>query len=192
MLGIWWRHDIWIPKMLKFDYLKNEKRFWREMKAFLLVLQVLSLRHTKQTSKNVADTTFKHSFVALEKHKKPVFTCSVSTMETPEQCVKPVNSQRYRHQNVIDVVLVSLLLTLNKFHRFFWCFHCWIWTSKSRLGNNKTFLQTLLSKNFALYTFTAILFDSVAPLVKIISFASAPMRLATCCKKNYDMRLICH
>ena len=64
------------------------------MKAFLLVLQVLSLRHTKQTSKNVADTTFKHSFVALEKHKKLVFTCSVSAMETPEQCVKPVNSQR--------------------------------------------------------------------------------------------------
>ena len=26
-----------------------------------------------------------------------------------------------------DVVL-SLLLTLNRFHKWFWCFHCWLWT----------------------------------------------------------------
>ena len=56
-LGIWWRHDIWISKMLKVDYLKNEKSFWGE--GFFLVLQVLSFRHTKQTSKNVADATSK-------------------------------------------------------------------------------------------------------------------------------------
>ena len=50
-LGIWWRHDIWISKTLKVDYLKNEK-------VFFLISQVLSFRHTKQTSKNVAGTTF--------------------------------------------------------------------------------------------------------------------------------------
>ena len=48
-MGIWWCHDIWISKILKVDYLTNEKS---------LVSQVLSYRHTKQTSKNVADTTF--------------------------------------------------------------------------------------------------------------------------------------
>ena len=29
-----------------------------------------------------------------------------------------------------DIVLVSLLLNLNKFHTLFWCFHCWFGTSK--------------------------------------------------------------
>ena len=29
-----------------------------------------------------------------------------------------------------NVVLVFLSLTLNSFHSFFLCFHCWIWTSK--------------------------------------------------------------
>ena len=32
-LGIWWRHDIWISKMLKVDYLKNEKSFRSEIKS---------------------------------------------------------------------------------------------------------------------------------------------------------------
>ena len=29
-----------------------------------------------------------------------------------------------------DVVLVSLLLTLNRFHTLYLCFHCWPWTRK--------------------------------------------------------------
>ena len=36
-----------------------------------------------------------------------------------------------KHQNnVNDAVLVFLLLTLNIFHTFLYCFFCWIWTSK--------------------------------------------------------------
>ena len=35
--------------------------------------------------------------------------------------------------DVIDLVLVSLLLTLKRFHTLFWCFHCWLLTSKYRL-----------------------------------------------------------
>ena len=54
-LGIWWRHEIWITKKLKLHYLKNEKSFQSEIKN---IFQVLSFRHMKQTSKNVADTTF--------------------------------------------------------------------------------------------------------------------------------------
>ena len=61
-LGIWWRHDIWISKMLKSDYLKNAKSFRREIKSIFLVSPLLFFRHTKQTSKNVADTTFKPVF----------------------------------------------------------------------------------------------------------------------------------
>ena len=41
--------------MLKFDYLKNEKSFQSEIKTFFFVSQVLSFRHTKQTSKNLAE-----------------------------------------------------------------------------------------------------------------------------------------
>ena len=33
-----------------------------------------------------------------------------------------------------NVVLVSLLLTLNILHLRFWYFHCWLWTIKCRLG----------------------------------------------------------
>ena len=40
-----------------------------------------------------------------------------------------------RHQNEIyDIVLVFLLLTLNMFHLLFWCFHCWFWAIICRLG----------------------------------------------------------
>ena len=54
-----------------------------------------------------------------------------------------VQSQQWKHQNnvwnlsIINnkdkfVVLVSLLLTMIKFHRLFCCFHFWLWTSKYR------------------------------------------------------------
>ena len=35
-----------------------------------------------------------------------------------------------------DVVLMSILLTLNRFHTLFWCFHCWLWISKYGLDRN--------------------------------------------------------
>ena len=55
-LGVWWRHDIRIPEKLKVNYLKNEKSYWSEIKnIFLCFTSTLA----KQTSKNVADTTFK-------------------------------------------------------------------------------------------------------------------------------------
>ena len=58
-LGIGLPHGIWISEKLKFDYLKNEKSFPSEIKTFVPILQVLSFRRTKQSSKNVTDTTFK-------------------------------------------------------------------------------------------------------------------------------------
>ena len=48
------------------------------------------------------------------------FTCSNLTIETLEQGVKYVQSQKKRHQSdAIDIVLVSLLLTLDMFHTLF-------------------------------------------------------------------------
>ena len=57
-----------------------------------------------------------------------------------------VKSQEWKHQDNVwnlfkisnkdfrDVVLVSLLLTLNGFHTLFWYFHCRLRTSKYRQG----------------------------------------------------------
>ena len=56
-LGIWWLHHIPISGKLKLDFLNTEKSFQSEIKTFFLILQVLSFRLTKQSSKNVADTT---------------------------------------------------------------------------------------------------------------------------------------
>ena len=44
-------------------------------------------------------------------------TCSKLTVKTVEQSVKYVQSQQQRYAN--DVVLLSLLLTLNVFHSVF-------------------------------------------------------------------------
>ena len=41
------------------------KRAFEVKQTFFLVSQVLSFRHTKQTSKNVADTTFNNEDVSL-------------------------------------------------------------------------------------------------------------------------------
>ena len=44
--------------MLKVDYLQKEESFRSEIKSLFLVSQVLSFRHTKQTSQSLADTIF--------------------------------------------------------------------------------------------------------------------------------------
>ena len=36
--------------------------------------------------------------------------------------------------SVVEVLLVSLLLTLNIFYTFLYCFYCWLWTVKCLLG----------------------------------------------------------
>ena len=59
-----WHLNIW---KIKIWLSQEQKSFWSE-KIFLLISQMLSFRHTKQTSKNVADTTSKEAF---EKSNKP-------------------------------------------------------------------------------------------------------------------------
>ena len=94
-LGIWWRHDIWISKTLKVDYLKNEKSFWGE--AFFLVSQVLSFRHTKQTSKNVAGTTFNFTPVLQSNitfwryYLKPLYWLFLSMVNGGEENFRVLN-----------------------------------------------------------------------------------------------------
>ena len=57
-----WIFEIWISKILNFDFLKNEGSFWSEIKyIFPSSTQALTFTFIvkKQTSKNVVDTTFK-------------------------------------------------------------------------------------------------------------------------------------
>ena len=61
--------------------------------------------------------------VKLEKRCE---TCSKLTIKTPKQ--------------VIDIVLVSSLLTLNIFHIFFYCLYCWLWTGHYLLGMTVKFV----------------------------------------------------
>ena len=53
-------HEIWIPTILNFEFLHNEQIFWSKIKNIFLNWQVFSFRLKKQTSKNVAETTFEN------------------------------------------------------------------------------------------------------------------------------------
>ena len=48
-------------------------------------------------------------------------TCSKLTIKTPEQC-------QWRRSGVF-------IASLKRFHTLFWCFYCWLWTSKCFLGD---------------------------------------------------------
>ena len=63
---------------------------------------------------------------------QPKFTRSKSTIETPEQCVKSVQSQWRRS----DIFIVNYNLNIFD-HTLFCCFYPWLWANKCHLGTNK-------------------------------------------------------
>ena len=78
--------------------------------------------------------------------------CSKLTINTPRQRHKDTGvtsstSFWYLH----DVVLMSLLLTLNRFYILFWRFCCWLRTNKCRL--QKTF--EIWSRNLVVHFYVA-------------------------------------
>ena len=61
------------------------------------------------------------------KRSQVVFTCSKLKLETPEQCLKSVETLQKRNQDVTSPVMsfwCLLLLNLNRFHLLFWCSQC--------------------------------------------------------------------
>ena len=54
-----------------------------------------------------------------------IYQCEVNKRNTKAKCE--------RCSNLTDVVLMSLLLTLSRFHKLLSCFYCWLWTNKCRL-----------------------------------------------------------
>ena len=62
-----------------------------------------------------------HQFMFIQFDKQS-FTCSKTTMETREQCVKAVQSLQYRHQNdVTDVAVMSLKVHKCRFENLSIC-----------------------------------------------------------------------
>ena len=82
--------------------------------------------------------------------------CSKLTMKTPD---------------VIDAVLVSLLLTLNGFRTFFWCFYCW--TRKCQYVPQVTSSKGFI---FDTYSISKKLGEICwfIPKIKIVLFSSRP------------------
>ena len=78
------------------------------------------------------------------------FTCSKLIMETPEQCVKPVQSEQYRHRNDVH-------------GRFEQAYACWV------------FCRTFASKGFCnihFYFFKCLLLEFLKFIVIITSASS--------------------
>ena len=43
---------------------------------------------------------------------------------------KHTNNKKWNLVKVIEVIPMSLLITLNRFHNLFWWFYCWLWKRK--------------------------------------------------------------
>ena len=72
--------------------------------------------------------------------------------------------------DVIDVVLVSLLLVLNIFYTFFSCFCRWLWTSKCFLGTTNRFTLNTIKIKTQRDTFD--FFNSNFSVISLLTFSS--------------------
>ena len=67
-------------------------------------------------------------------HFQQESNCWKSTLKLDKSC-EICSQSTIRYQNeVIDIIMVSLLLTLNIYHNFFYHFYCWLWTDHYLLG----------------------------------------------------------
>ena len=94
--------------------------------------------------------------------RKMCKTCSEWKIETPKRCLS-------------DVVLMSLLWTLNRFHTF-WCCHHWLGTSKYQLGRLFNgfaclaicFVRKIPAASLSYHIKLCLLFNSLGTNVPII------------------------
>ena len=97
-------------------------------------------------------------------------------------CSKVLYRWQMWYDNVIDVVLLLLLLTLNKFHTLLWCFHCRLWTNKHRLG--KFWVTNWIKTELHWINFRLFFKDSQFSLNKLLA------RLILSTFINYHLRTI--
>ena len=86
-------HEIWTSKIVKLDFLENEKSFSSETKTFSLIWQVFLFRIKNQTTKN---TVIQQRIQKLGTKSKPLlgvilcsakFTLSNPIHAPPAQCI---------------------------------------------------------------------------------------------------------
>ena len=71
----------------------------------------------------------------------------------------PLHMKRIFIISSYGVDLVSLMLTLNILNTLFYCFYCWLWTGKCRLG---IYAKTLISEVCNLYGNLLVIFLTFA------------------------------
>ena len=76
----------------------------------------------------------------LNEHKTTRHLLKVNNRNTSTTC-------EVNHKD-INVVLMSFLLTLIRFHILFWYFHCWFLTRKCRLGEDQMDKQPKLNVQY--------------------------------------------
>ena len=85
------------------------------------------------------------------------------------------------NNNVIDVVLVSLFLTLNIFHIFFKCYHCWRWTGIWLLDNHVHLVKKLNSR-----------FRPTKLLLRQSKTLQIPISYCSLCFRGYPWHVLNH
>ena len=74
-----------------------------------------------------------------------IYLFKINNRNTTKRCKIYLKLIIKTTNNVNDVVLVSLLLTLNIFQTFFYCCYCWLWTGKCLLGYFKVYFYATRS-----------------------------------------------
>ena len=82
-------------------------------------------------------------------------------------------------------LLVSLLLPLNRFHTWFWCFHCLYWTIKCRLAWYS--YSGCICWIFCIFRFCLIVLSDLS-----LSALRARCSLATVFGLDLHSELLCH
>ena len=85
--------------------------------------------------------TFNSDLFIMMMLSQQALTCLKSTMEAPEHCVNSEIQNIFKDNRTTSMtffwclVLVSLLLTLKRFHTLFGCFHSWLWIMPAGCGS---------------------------------------------------------
>ena len=111
------------------DTFKNEKNI-------LIAIPSLKIKQHAPTTLHASSC-----MTLIEMWIRKLALCCFERMKT-EKCIYTTRRKQSSFVNVwsldlavIDFILVSWFLTLNRFHILFSCFHCWFLTSKCRLWN---------------------------------------------------------
>ena len=114
-----------LQRILTYNHLDRKQTLNHSAKLALN----LKIRNLKWNLKSVK-FQLKCLFWAESYLTADVFLFKVNNRNIRKRC-EIYSKLTIKHKNdVTGVLLVFLLLTLNIFHVFFWCFYCWLWRGK--------------------------------------------------------------